>query len=98
MEIMEDEEKQTSLFSFLKPNIQELPTDDELKNIIKARWLSCVCDQYARPQDWLKATEFLGKTLGMFVEKQEVKHSGGLTVGKQPKDYTEEELKRVIEG
>lgn len=57
-----------------------------------------MCDKYARPQDWLKASEFLGKSIGVFVEKQEVKHSVGLTVGKQPKDYTDEELKRVIEG
>jgi len=73
------EEQQTSLFDFDKPDIQELPSDDELKTIIKARWLSCVCDPYSRPQDWLKCTEYLGKTLGMFVEKQEVKHSGMVT-------------------
>jgi hypothetical protein len=74
-----DSPDQTSLFDFDKPDIQELPSDDELKQIIKARWLSCVCDKYARPQDWMKASEYLGKSLGLFVEKQEVKHSGAIT-------------------
>ena len=68
-----DKPEQTSVFDFDKPNIQELPTDDDLKNIIKARWLSCVCDKYARPQDWLKASEFLGKSIGVFGEKVQEK-------------------------
>ena len=68
-----DKPEQTSVFDFDKPNIQELPTDEDLKNIIKARWLSCVCDKYARPQDWLKASEFLGKSIGVFGEKVQEK-------------------------
>jgi len=72
------EDQQTSLFDFDKPDIQELPSDDDLKAIIKARWLACVCDPYSRPQDWLKASEFLGKAIGIFIDKSEVKHSGNI--------------------
>jgi hypothetical protein len=88
-----DNPEQATLFDFDKPDIKELPSDEELKQIIKARWLSCVCDKYARPQDWLKASEFLGKAIGAFVEKAEV-----TTQERELTTLTDSELERIASG
>ena len=52
----------------------------------------------SKPMERIKAIEIIGKIEGDFVVKTEVSHSGQIANGKPLTDYTDEELRRVIEG
>ena len=74
-----EEEKQLSLFEFVAPNeIErgEIPTENEIKQILMLGLLSTFTNKYERASDRNKAAEVLGKLCGLFVEKKELNHSG----------------------
>jgi len=72
---MNEEERQLSLFEFVSPNeIErgEIPTDDEIKQILTLGLLSTFTNRYERATDRNKSAEVLGKLHGLFVEKKDI--------------------------
>jgi len=70
-----DDERQLSLFEFVTPNeIErgEIPSPNELKDILTLGLLSTFTTAYNKPSDRNKAAEVLGKLHGLFIEKKDI--------------------------
>jgi hypothetical protein len=70
----------------VKAAIEAFRRPDEAKTLrtieqLQARWAEWADDDGCQLKDRLKATELLGKSLGAFVERREVKHEGVSVVG-----------------
>lgn len=62
---------------------------------VKEFWTNTLRDDQNDYKDRLKASEFIAKTNGAFIDKQEVKQSGELTVNNPFKDLTTEDLRKL---
>jgi phage terminase small subunit len=70
----------------VKAAIEAFRRPDEAKTLrtieqLQARWAEWADDDGCQLKDRLKATELLGKSIGAFVERREVKHEGVSVVG-----------------
>jgi len=95
---MDEEERQLSLFEFVSPNeIErgEIPTDEEIKQILTLGLLSTFTNKFERATDRNKSAEVLGKLHGLFVEKKDINLN---TTQQKVTELSDDELERVISG
>ena len=67
--------EQSSLFEFTSPTnteIEVLPADDEVKNILKLGWLNMFTSKTTKASDRNKAGECLAKLYGFFESKNKI--------------------------
>lgn len=64
---------------------------------IKEFWTNVMKDSQNEMKDRIKVSELLGKTKGMFLEKQEIKITAG-TISEELRKLTPEELEEVLNG